>query len=317
MAADLWKSLPATGFDLSGSQSNSDVSNCGVLGLTRSVRHHDTPAGSVRILGSIDRLGQSTNLVDLQKQSVGTLLLDGSLDSFWVRNSQVITNNLDVGGGEKVGPSVPVILGEWVLQRHNWILLDEFGVQVSQLLTSEPLAWVGIWILEVQVVFAVVVKSLLWGGKVWSNTSLITDVTGTLAVLLLGQRFEVVVDLRTHSETLGERWSVRWHNHELLEGQGSTGVRASVQNVLEWDWQNIWLLGACQFADVLVQWDTLELVKLLLFENRDLFLENSRSNDLVDVGNSLQNTLSEPLGLVAVSQLNSLVNTGTGTRWNN
>lgn len=48
------------------------------------------------------------------------------------------------------------------------------------------------------------VKSLLCGLDIGSNTTLVTDVTGGLAILLLGQSLELVVDLSTLAETLRE-----------------------------------------------------------------------------------------------------------------
>ncbi|KAH3667348.1 hypothetical protein OGAPHI_002997 [Ogataea philodendri] len=366
----------STGLDLAGSQTNSNVGDGGVLGLTRSVGHHDTPAGGVGVGGGLDGLGQSTDLVDLEQQGVGGLLLDGNLDSLWIGHGQVVSNNLDLGLGVEVGPSLPVVLGEWVLHRHNWVVLDQLDVQVGQLLTGEPLGRIRVWVLEVQVVLSVVVElgggrvqgnadlagvasslngvdnevqGLLWSGEVWSNTSLVTDVTGTLAVLLLGQGLEVVVNFRTNSETLGEGRSTGWNNHELLESQGATGVRTSVQNVLERNRQHKWLWSLGDVADVLVQWNTLvgsgglgsrkrhsengigsqfalvfgsvqrkqELVEFLLVQNRNLGLNDSRCNDVVDIGNSLQNTLTKPLGLVTISQFQGLVDTSTGSRRNN
>lgn len=41
--------------------------------------------------------------------------------------------------------------------------------------------------------------------------------------------------------------------------------------------------------------------------NIEVLLDESRANDVVDVGNSLCDTLSTPLGLVSVTELNSLV----------
>jgi len=129
------------------------------------VRGHDTP--TVR-LGELDtgksaldsdfrlkdsrlnRLGDGTDLVDLQQQSVTGLLLDGSLDSDRVGNGQVITNDLDLGRLVEVGPSLPIILGEGVLDGTDVVVLAVAVVETGELLTSEPLGRVGVGVLHVR-----------------------------------------------------------------------------------------------------------------------------------------------------------------------
>lgn len=50
-----------------------------------------------------------------------------------------------------------------------------------------------------------------------------------------------------------------------------------------------------------------ELVDLGLVLDVNVLLDESRSDNIVDVGNSLENTLASPLGLVAIAELASLV----------
>jgi hypothetical protein len=124
--------------DLPGLETDGEVGNVDRLGLTRSVRGHDTPTAGLRELDTgllvlllactgddsrLDRLGDGTDLVDLQQQSVTRLLLDGGLDSEGVGNGQVITNDLDLGRLVEVGPSLPVVLGEGVLDGTDVVLL--------------------------------------------------------------------------------------------------------------------------------------------------------------------------------------------------
>lgn len=54
---------------------------------------HDTPIGSKGVLGSLDGLGQGTDLVDLEQESVAGLELNGLLDAEGVGDSQVITTS--------------------------------------------------------------------------------------------------------------------------------------------------------------------------------------------------------------------------------
>lgn len=42
----------------------------------------------------LDTLADGTNLVDLEEKTIASLLFDGGLDSDWVGDGQVITNDL-------------------------------------------------------------------------------------------------------------------------------------------------------------------------------------------------------------------------------
>ena len=104
------------------------------------------------------------------------------------------------------------------------------------MLVGEPLGGVALRVLEIQVVLLGVglvelaggdiksnldltgvagllngvgdqVESLLGSLNVGGNTTLVTNVTSRLAVLLLGERLEFVVDLSTLAEGLRERGS--------------------------------------------------------------------------------------------------------------
>jgi len=111
-------------------------------------------------------------------------------------------------------------------------------------------------------------------------------------------------------------------NHELLEGKTATGVGATVDDVHEGNGKNVGLLGAGKVADVSVERDTLlgggslghshgdtkdgvgtnlglvggaielveESVNGGLVLDVEVLLDESGSNDLVDVGNSLGHT---------------------------
>jgi hypothetical protein len=222
-----------TGLDLTGTETNSDVSNGDILGLTGAVGDHDTPAVGIGVLGGLDRLGQGTDLVDLQEKGVAGLELNGLLNAQRVGDSQVITDDLEVGGLVEVAPGLPVVLSEGVLDGDNGVLGSEGLVEVGKLLVGEPLGGVALGILEVKIVLLGIllvelaggnihgnldlasvasllnglgdeVESLLGGLNIRSDTTLVTDVTGGLTVLLLGESLELLVDLSTLAETLGE-----------------------------------------------------------------------------------------------------------------
>lgn len=223
----------STGLDLTGAETDNDVSNGDILSLTRSVRDHDTPAVSVRVLGSLNRLGQGTDLVDLEEESVARLELDGLLDAERVGDSQIVTDNLDVLGLGEVAPGLPVVLSEGVLDGDNGVLLAELGVKVGKLLVAEPLAGVALGVLEVKIVLLLLslvelagsnvhgdldlasvadllngigdeLKGLLGSLDIGSDTTLVTDVAGRLAVALLGKTLEGLVNLSTLAHGLGE-----------------------------------------------------------------------------------------------------------------
>ena len=63
----------------------------------------------------LDRLGDGTDLVDLEEQTVAGLLLDRSLDTERVGDREVITDDLDVRVLREVRPRLPVVLVEGVL----------------------------------------------------------------------------------------------------------------------------------------------------------------------------------------------------------
>lgn len=273
-----------------------------------------------------------------------------------------IPDNLEVRVLEEVAPGLPVILSEGVLDGDNGVLGGELLVLVGKLLVGDPLLGVGVGVLEVEVVLLGVglvelgrgnvhgdvhpalvtgdldglgdeLESLLGGLNVRGNSTLVTDVAGRLAVLLLGKSLELLVALGTPAHGLGEGRSVRWDNHELLEGETATGVGTTVQDVHERNGKNVRLLGAGKVRDVSVERDTLlsggslgdghgdtedgvgtklglvlgtvelveEAVNSRLVLDVEVLLDQSRGNDGVDVVNSLGDTLSAPLGLVAIS----------------
>jgi hypothetical protein len=50
-----------------------------------------------------------------------------------------------------------------------------------------------------------------------------------------------------------------------------------------------------------------EVIDLWLILDINILLDESRADDLVDVGNSLENTLSSPLGLISITKFDCLV----------
>lgn len=233
---ELGKTLRAgwcTGLDLSGAQTDNNIGNGHILGLTGAVGDHDTPASAESILGGLDGLGDGTDLVDLEEKSVARLELNGLLDELRVGDGQIITNNLEVGGLEEVGPGLPIVLSKGILDADNGVLLGQGLVELGELLVGEPLALVAVWVLEVKIVLLLLdlvelagrnihgdldlasvaslldglgdeVESLLGSLNIGGNTALVTDVSGRLSVGLLGEALELLVDFRSLAHGLGE-----------------------------------------------------------------------------------------------------------------
>jgi hypothetical protein len=126
-------------------------------------------------------------------------------------------------------------------------------------------------------------------------------------------------------------------------------MRTAVKNVGEWNGEDVWLLCASKIRDVGVEWDTLlccgslcnghghtqdsistelglvwgsvelveELVDLGLVLDIESFLDESWSNNVIDIANSLQDTLSSPFGLVTIAEFAGFVGASRGTGRNN
>ena len=82
---------------LSSAEPYDEVGIEAVLSLPRAVRHHDSPASSLRHLTSLDTLCHRPDLVDLQQQAVTGLLVNTILDTLGVCYQQVITEMLKRG----------------------------------------------------------------------------------------------------------------------------------------------------------------------------------------------------------------------------
>ena len=104
-----------------------------------------------RVLSGLDRFGKSTDLVNLEKESVAALLVNGPLDTDGVSNSQIVTNDLEVTGLVKVGPGFPVILGEGILNADNGVSLGKALIEISQFLIGQPLAAIGVRVLSIPI----------------------------------------------------------------------------------------------------------------------------------------------------------------------
>ncbi|KAI3494687.1 hypothetical protein L1887_40503 [Cichorium endivia] len=303
-------------------------------------------------LRRLDRLGDGADLVDLEQQTVARLLLDGRLDAQGVGDRKVVADDGDAGVGAQVRPRLPVVLVEGVLDRGDRVLLDKAEVDVGELL-AEPLGRVRVGVLEVEVVLALLVElgrgnverdvhlALVAGlgdglgedlerlvGRldVGSESALVTDVGGVNAVLGVDDLLEVVVHLGADLDRLGEALGARGDDHELLEGKGGGLDAAQVGEVLV---EGETLLAGTGLGDGdrdtedgvgaelalvggAVELDQ-EVVDLLLRGDGEAGLDELGSDDVVDIVDGLGDALAHPGVLVAVAELDSLVDTGRST----
>ena len=77
--------------NLSSTQTDHQIGNERVLSLATAMRHHDTPPCLLRHRARLDRLGDRSNLVDLEKECVARFLVDCILHSLWVCDEKIVT----------------------------------------------------------------------------------------------------------------------------------------------------------------------------------------------------------------------------------
>mmetsp|Transcript_6485 Transcript_6485/g.19015 ORF Transcript_6485/g.19015 Transcript_6485/m.19015 type:complete len:237 (-) Transcript_6485:775-1485(-) len=165
------------GLDLTSAESNSEIGNVVVFGLTRPVGGHDAPAILLGKLDGSDRLTDGTNLVHLEKEAVRGALLDSSRDLVDVCDGQVIAHDLDLFADllAELAPVVPIVLVKGVLDGHNGVLVAHLGVKIRELVTREHEG--GILVstrsLEVQIVHVLVRDLELGGGDIQAHGALV------------------------------------------------------------------------------------------------------------------------------------------------
>eukprot|EP00754_Rhynchopus_humris_P045974 Rhum_TRINITY_DN5459_c0_g1::Rhum_TRINITY_DN5459_c0_g1_i1::g.17314::m.17314 len=249
------------GLDLTRAQTDNEVRNVRVLGLTRPVRHHDGPAVLPAHLRRVDRLRDRADLVDLEQERVARVALDRLRDALHVRHRQVVADHL--GRALQLlrqdGPRLPVVLTERVLDRDERVLLRPALVRLRELLSGHERARLA---LEGQVVLLGVLVPHLRRGAVHADldlalvaglldrlhqqlqrlltvlaadgrgeAALVADVHGVHAVLLLQDGLQLVVRLRAHAHRLREGRRAGGGDHVLLERQGVAGVASAVDHV--------------------------------------------------------------------------------------
>ena len=248
------------------------------------MRDHDTPSSGLTHVGGFDTLGDGTYLIDLKEKSIAKLLVDTSLDTLWVGDQKVITDNLYFVAHESGHFDVrfKIVLIEWVLNGDQRIVVAEVFVKLDGLILAEDsvtlagflaeVVGLGNWVvefggcdIETNINFAFVsrdveglhddLESMVFISDLWSTEStFVSDVGSGLTELLLQKRSEGVVDLDASSNGLFEGSGPSWEDHEFLHLEAVASVSSTVDDVQGWDWHDelaCWL--SSKLSDVVVE----------------------------------------------------------------
>eukprot|EP00045_Choanoeca_perplexa_P018631 m.293218 g.293218 ORF g.293218 m.293218 type:complete len:339 (+) comp19454_c0_seq1:41-1057(+) len=272
--------------DLTSPQAHHQVGNEGVLCLSRTVAHHDTPVIGLRQGTGLDGFSHGTDLVDLEQQRTAVLAINSLLNALGVGNGQVIANNLNINTAGQCRPSLPIILVVRVFNGDNGVVSNKALVKVCQLLTGQIILRLAIFTLEIQVVLAILaelrgsaihgnldlagVASLFNGSNKEiqpffvvlngrSKASFVSNIASILAVLRLDDLLQMMVRLRTHSHGFCKAGRTGWQDHKLLHSQTVASVGAAVNDIEARHGQHQLLLVSMssQVSNVTVQRDTL------------------------------------------------------------
>ena len=92
---DPLRSAHRPGLDLSGVHRDHEIGDRRVLGLARPMADHRRPAGLLRHLDRLDRLGQRPDLIELHEDAVRRPLLNRPREPLRVRDQQVVADELE------------------------------------------------------------------------------------------------------------------------------------------------------------------------------------------------------------------------------
>merc|ERR1719187_2138602 len=142
------RSARSSSFYLACAKAHDKVSNKAVLRLTRPVGHHSAPPFSFSHVVSLNRLSHRTNLIYFQEKSIAGFLLNISFLC-------------------EFGISSPVILVKRILNGHNREVLDKALVHLQQRVGADPVGLLGVWVLEVKIIFSILEE--LTGSNIHTN----------------------------------------------------------------------------------------------------------------------------------------------------
>ena len=85
----------SSALNLTGAQTNNEVSDKVILSFTTAVGYHDAPASFLWHVASLNGFSDRTDLIDFKQQRVAKLLINSVFDSLGVGNQKIITNDLN------------------------------------------------------------------------------------------------------------------------------------------------------------------------------------------------------------------------------
>lgn len=116
-----------------------NISNCCILGFTRTMGSNGGVTMTVSHLDSIQCLGKRTNLVHLDEDRVGSTHLDALFQELHVGNKEVVTYQLTTvaDGSGQLHPVVPIVLVKAILNRIDRIFGNQFFQELDLLSSSQ------------------------------------------------------------------------------------------------------------------------------------------------------------------------------------
>ncbi len=227
----------------------------------------------MRRFDSVERLGQRTDLVDLDEDGVGNAHLDAVTQARGVGNEEVVTDELYLGA-DLVGqilPAFPIVFGHAVFDGDDRVLAREFREVISHGFRLERAAF------AFHLVFAVleelgrgavesksdVVARLVTGLfnrlhdevqrfrralQAWGETAFVADIgVVTLRCQFLLQNME---DFSADAHRVTDAFRADWHDHEFLEVDRVVGMRAAIDDVHHRNGQQVGVWA----TDITVEW---------------------------------------------------------------
>ena len=216
--------------------------------------HHAAVVVVLSQLHSVGSLREGTDLVNLNQQGVRSLLFDAFLQASRVGDEEVVADDLDLVAdlSGELGVALPVVFLQRILDGHDRVVLDELLVDLDHILGAvlAALEVVDALVLVVELgrcsvqgesdVLAELVagllhslsnevQSFLGGINRRSEAALVAKTRGQ--ALGLNDGLQVVVNLRTHAESLAEGICTNRSNHEFLNVDAGVRVSTTVDDV--------------------------------------------------------------------------------------
>ena len=117
---------------MSGISGYGDIGNGRIFRFAGAVGNDCRIAGPLGHLNRVEGFRQSTDLIDFDEDGVGSAGFDAARQAFGIGDKKVVADDLNLVSEffSHQFPSVPVILGQAVLDRNDWIFIYQLNVEV-------------------------------------------------------------------------------------------------------------------------------------------------------------------------------------------